>query len=73
MPKPPITDDYFSDEEIAEAKEKFPKSDRIHKLIARLEASEVVCRALQRYFVNQDHDDFDLSLISWRKSKGELK
>lgn len=32
--------DYFSDEELAQAKETFKKSDRIHALIRRLEAAE---------------------------------
>jgi hypothetical protein len=45
--------DYFSDEEIAEAKERFPKSDRIHKLIARLEAAE---NALS--YMAVDHEKF---------------
>ena len=47
LPKEP--NDYFSDEEIAEAKERFPKSDRIHKLIARLEAAEFYIKKIHMF------------------------
>lgn len=39
-------------------------------LLVRFEASERVCEALRRYLVNQDHEDFDVALIAWKKSKG---
>lgn len=44
--------------------------EAITALLARLEASERVCEALRRYLVNQDHEDFDVALIAWKKSKG---
>jgi hypothetical protein len=48
-----------------------PHRDELIALLARLEASERVCEALRRYLVNQEHDDFDLALIAWRKAAGK--
>lgn len=58
--------DYFSDEEIAMAKETFPKSDRIHKLIARLEAAEryaTLIREGREGWFNPEYE-------AWRESRG---
>jgi hypothetical protein len=71
-PKP---NEYFSDEEIAEAKEKYPKGDRIHALLARLEAAEKVADMM--YSMPPIHpDDGSNKMIrdaqeAWRKAAGE--
>ena len=59
--------DYFSEEEIASAKERFPQSDRIHKLIARLDAAERIVKIVEK------HGDGSLwnECEAWRKVAGK--
>ena len=64
--------DYLSDEELAQAKETFKKSDRIHALIRRLEAAETCLEATRKWLVNLGpQEDIDLTMIAWRKAVGK--
>jgi hypothetical protein len=67
--------DYFSDEELAQAKETFKKSDRIHALIRRLEAAEDCIDDHRKSCLwdvgEQCSCGYQEKLEAWRKSKGE--
>jgi len=63
--KPIKETEYFSDEEIAMVKEKFPRKDRIHALLARLEAAEHAIAATVGEFENSP------SVQAWRKACGK--
>lgn len=56
--------EYCSDEELDEAKEKFPKKDRIHALIHRLECAEEFIK--QHRCSDPECEDTQ----AWRKSAG---
>jgi hypothetical protein len=62
--------DYFSDEELQQAKETFKKSDRIHALIRRLDAAE---EAVQFMYISPHPIDeaSEEAYKAWRKACGK--
>ncbi len=71
MAPPTGGSEHFSDEELAEIKATFPKIDRVHALIHRLECAEAVIKA-QCLCEHQSKDGICESPEAkiWKKSAG---